>query len=43
MTDRQTKAADRAMFRWLLGIGPTRADALRAAWAYITSRQEPTP
>jgi len=23
--------------------GPTRADALRAAWAYITSRQEPTP
>ncbi len=23
--------------------GPTRADALRAAWAYITSRQEPSP
>ena len=23
--------------------GPTRADALRAAWAYIASRQEPTP
>ena len=23
--------------------GPTRADALRAAWAYITSRQELTP
>ena len=23
--------------------GPTRADALRAAWAYITSRQEKNP